>query len=138
MNREQVIRMAREAEMEANESPKAVKALGHSVPLLWLERFAALVAAAERRKHQADIEHWKAQSAQAEKWRGMAHARHCDSQKVVQEIQREAMELERDACAQLVSDTKEWRGKNWFSTLCPKTKEAIAAAIRARGGQPKD
>ena len=48
MNRENVIRMAREAGIDANESPKAKKALGHSVPLSWLERFAALVAAAER------------------------------------------------------------------------------------------
>lgn len=48
MNSEEVIRMAAESGIEANEAPKAVKALGHSVPLLWLERFAGLVAAAER------------------------------------------------------------------------------------------
>ena len=48
MNREDVIRMAREAGIDADANPKAVKALGHSVPLPWLERFAALVAAAER------------------------------------------------------------------------------------------
>lgn len=48
MNRDDVIRMAREAGIDADANHKAVKALGHSVPLPWLERFAALVAAAER------------------------------------------------------------------------------------------
>ncbi|GAB2471674.1 hypothetical protein GCM10027082_23940 [Comamonas humi] len=39
---------------------------------------------------------------------------------------------EREACARFVVETREWRGKGWFSTLCHDTKEAIATAIRAR------
>ncbi|MDH0423633.1 hypothetical protein ACMFLR_10250 [Delftia tsuruhatensis] len=55
MNRDDVIRWAREAEMDAmvgttragKYEPK-VNALKSSVPVEWLERFAVLVAAAER------------------------------------------------------------------------------------------
>lgn len=136
MNREEVIRMAREAGLLVNPLLENYAVLVDGFPVE-IERFAELVAAAERRKHQSDIEHWKAQAAQAEKWRGMAHARHCDSQKVVQEIQREAMELERDACAiaceahatSVINDGKQpaWAIAN-----------ECAAAIRARGMQPKD
>ena len=39
---------------------------------------------------------------------------------------------EREACAKVVEDTKEWKGGGWVSTLCQHTKRAIAAAIRAR------
>jgi len=65
-----------------------------------LARFAGLVAAAERRKHQADIERWKGSAATAEKWRGMALARHGDG-RTVQAVQDEAREAEREACAKL-------------------------------------
>lgn len=126
MKREDVIRMAREAGIEFHERKNQLR-IGTDIlfgddSTEKLERFAALVAAEEHRKHQADIEHWKAQAAQAEKWRGMAHARHCDSKKVVQEIQREAMEREREACAQVA----EW-------TPClTSAPDRIASAIRAR------
>ena len=40
---------------------------------------------------------------------------------------------EREACAKVVEDTKEWKGGGWVSTLCQHSKRAIAAAIRARG-----
>lgn len=129
MNREQVIRMAREACAPEWWDEGTGFHMG-----LDLERFAALVAAAERRKHQADIEHWKAQSAQAEKWRGMAHARHCNGEKVVQEIQREAMELEREACAQ----TAERMARLTAAGMDMEIQDACAAAIRARSVQPKD
>lgn len=131
MNREDVIRMAREASIEANENPKAVKALGHSVPMQWLERFAALVAAAERRKHQSDIEAWKAQAATAEKWRALALSKDKrNPAKIVQKIQREAMELERDACAKVCE--ARYLGDNNREDMEAK---ACAAAIRARGSQ---
>jgi len=61
-----------------------------------LELFAAVVRADERRKHQADIELWKGEAAKAEKWRAMALAKDpMQPGKAVQEIQREAAELER-------------------------------------------
>lgn len=122
MNREEVIRMATEAGLL---EPGYIH--GNTV-IAELERFAALVAAAERRKHQADIEHWKAQAAQAEKWCGMAHARHCDSKKVVQEIQREAMERERENIA-AEFDRRAAPSTGFYEPHEP------AEIIRARGNQ---
>lgn len=104
MNREDVIRMAREAGIEFHERKNHLR-IGTDIlfgddSTEKLDRFAALVAAAERRKHQAYIEIWKAEAATAEKWRGMALAKDpMQPGKVVQEIQREAMEREREACA---------------------------------------
>ena len=66
----------------------------------FLQRFAALVSAAERRKHQADIERWKTEAATAEKWRGLALSKEGDG-RTVQRIQQEAAALEREACAAL-------------------------------------
>lgn len=37
-----------------------------------------------------------------------------------------------EECAKVVSETVEWKSKGWTSTICPITKGAIAAAIRAR------
>ena len=42
---------------------------------------------------------------------------------------------EREKSAALIENTKEWRAPGWQSTICPITKKAIAAAIRARGEQ---
>ena len=39
---------------------------------------------------------------------------------------------EREKIAAMILDTKEWRGRGGFSTLCNDTKHVIAAAIRAR------
>ena len=117
MNREEVIRMATEAGLL---EPGYIH--GNTV-IAELERFAALVAAAERRKHQADIERWKAKAAQSEKWRALALCKDpMQPGKVVQEIQREAMETEREACAQIA----EWE------PCMTNTPERIAAAIRNR------
>lgn len=38
---------------------------------------------------------------------------------------------ERERCANLVLTTDAWRNAGWVSTICPTTKHAIAAAIRA-------
>lgn len=95
MNREEVIRMARESCAPEWWDEGTGFHMG-----LDIARFAALVSAAERRKHQADIENWKAEAATAEKWRGMALAKDpMQPGKAVQEIQREAVEREREACA---------------------------------------
>ena len=125
MNREQIIRMATEAGLL---EPGYIH--GNTV-IAELERFAALVAAAERRKHQADIEHWKAQAAQAEKWRALALCKDpMQPGKAVQEIQREAMELERDACAKVCE--ARYMGDNNREDM---EAVACAAAIRARSSQ---
>lgn len=39
---------------------------------------------------------------------------------------------EREACAQVVLKTVEWRSPGWVSTICPITKQAMAVAIRTR------
>lgn len=101
MNKDDVIRMARDAGMESLSL----------IDVGYLERFAELVAAAERRKHQADIEAWKAQAAMAEKWRALALAKDpMQPGKVVQEIQREAAAYEREACAQLCEQSDRYQG----------------------------
>ena len=86
--------------------------------------FAELVAAAERRKHQADIERWKAEAATAEKWRGLALSKDGDGH-TVQCIQQEAAALEREACLRISDDCAD-----------ADMHASIAAnAIRARGQQ---
>lgn len=130
MNREDVIRMAREAD-EGHAGMECEQFGGGIVSVSTLERFAALVAAAERRKHQADIEQWKAQAAQSEKWRALALSKDKrNPAKIVQKIQREAMELERDACAKVCE--ARYLGDNNREDMEAK---ACAAAIRARGNQ---
>ena len=94
MSRDDIIRLARDAGFKASVGKTDkdgkyhpdVNALSRDVPVEWLERFAALVADAER-----------------------------------------------EACAKVLEDTKEWKGGGWISTLSPQTKTAIATAIRARG-----
>ncbi len=68
--------------------------------------FAELVATAERRKHQADIERWKTEAATAEKWRGLALSKEGDG-RTVQRIQQEAAALEREACLRIADDCAE-------------------------------
>lgn len=95
----------------------------------FLASFYALAAAAERRKHQADIERWKSAAATAEKWRGLALARDCGG-RTVQRVQDEAAAAEREACAQIaqatVCDTHIPTGIKIYGTRA-------AQAIRARG-----
>lgn len=45
----------------------------------------------------------------------------------------ELVRAEREACAKLIEERKEWRGEKWVSTLCQMTTSAIANAIRNRG-----
>lgn len=106
MNRDDVIRWARQAD-QGHAGSEIELFGGGVVSVSTLQRFADMVAAAERRKHQADIEHWKAQAAQAEKWRSMALGKDpMQPGKVVQEIQREAAAYEREACAQLCEQSE--------------------------------
>lgn len=120
MTREDVIRMAREAGMGGMLTDVVCS-------MAELERFAYLVAASERQKHQADIERWKAEASTAEKWRGIACAKHGDG-RTVQTIQQEAAAAEREACA-LVCEAKD-TGRRLTTDY--KVLEC-ASAIRARG-----
>lgn len=52
--------------------------------------------------------------------------------KLVGEITRQAVDAEREACATMMLDTKEWHGESWRCTICPITRRVIAASIRAR------
>lgn len=141
MNRDEVILMAREAGFQTgvvhgpdgNPAYPLVQPVGHGC-MVELERFASLVAAAERRKHQSDIEAWKAEAATAEKWRGMALAKDpMHPGKAVQEIQRESMEREREACAKLAAAHPMPYGHCHVSGhAADMTASSIARAIRAR------
>lgn len=121
MTRDDVIRMAREAGMGGMLTDVVCS-------MAELERFAYLVAASERQKHQADIDRWKAEAATAEKWRGIACSKDGDG-RTVQLIQQEATAVEREACAQ-ACETKakaasgvQYRAGMW----------ECATAIRKRG-----
>jgi Ribonuclease G/E len=97
MNRDDIIRMARESGLEqvvsiALDGTKIVSC----PPLPELERFAALAAAAERQKLQHEL-------LTLEKWKGMALAKDGDG-RTVQEIEREAKEAEREECAKLLDE----------------------------------
>ena len=116
MTQDEIISMAREAGFNTED---------HHAIYANLKYLVELATTAERRKHQADIEKWKAEAATAEKWRGLALSKDGDG-RCVQRIQQEAAEKEREACALLVE--KEC-AENWVSV------DKVAAAIRARGQQ---
>ena len=120
MTQDDIIKFAREADVidfrDADSDPHVAQMVE------FLQRFAALVATAERRKHQADIERWKTEAATAEKWRGLALSKDGDG-RCVQRIQQEAAAFEREACALLVEKKC---AENWVSV------DKVAAAIRAR------
>lgn len=69
-----------------------------------LMEFASEISAAERRKHQSDIERWKGEAEKAEKWRALALSKDpAAAGRIVQEIQREAAEHERNVCINVLS-----------------------------------
>ena len=106
MNGEEIIRMAREAGLD---------------PDLWnytdaFERFAALVAAAEREKVAA----WMMA-------RGYATGHGDTIEDLLKELDWQIRESEREACAKVCEDIDtEYEGQDVLATWC-------AAAIRARG-----
>ena len=104
MNRYDIIRMATEAGFYFQDAGYApiLHTTRNEYSEKCFERFAALVAAAERRKHQSDIERWKEAAVTAEKWRAMALSKdECSGGRTVQRIQQEAVEAERKDCAEL-------------------------------------
>ena len=115
MNREDIIRMAREVGID----PESDTLCNYDGWVDTLVDFAVLVAAAERKAVMqlfTDPENQPTQHGTV----------------TVEYMQRE-IAAEREACAKAGEDTKEWKGGGWVSTLCQHTKRAIAAAIRARG-----
>lgn len=179
MNREQVIRMAREAcapewwdegtgfhmgldlarfaalvEAAEREKRKAYEMMAECMDMVRQELIQAGViskevppmmvgdavvaamqsaVAAERRKHQGEIEHWKAKAAQAEKWRALALIKDpMQPGKIVQEIQREAMEVEREACAQ-ECESVDLHDGDFLKYSDPR--KTCAAAVRARSSE---
>lgn len=129
MTREDIITLARTADVidfrDADSDPHVAQMVE------FLQRFAALVATAERRKHQADIEKWKAEAVTAEKWRGLALSKEGDG-RCVQRIQQEAAEKEREACAQAIEDMATQYA---MGSVEERLLERAAEAIRARSQQ---
>ncbi|MFW9596178.1 MAG: hypothetical protein ACMV1D_11880 [Macromonas sp.] len=133
MTKDDIITLARTADVidfrDADSDPHVAQMVE------FLQRFAALVATAERRKHQADIERWKAEAATAEKWRGLALSKEGDG-RCVRRVQQEAAEKEREACAALCDDmAQEEQGKVDRDYSREDTAEELAVLIRARGQQ---
>jgi hypothetical protein len=102
MNPDYIIRMAREAGWHDE-----LLSVAFTGPLL--ERFAALVAAAERERMKYD---------------GI-HTCHNECQRPACVATRRAVEREREACAKVVEDYPHWIGLT--------AKAEISNAIRARG-----
>ncbi len=102
-----VIELAREAGMNPNADKGAVNALGSSVPQHWIEHFAALVAARERERLTSAAMESASKAIDA------------------------AVSMTIERCANLILATDAWRNAGWVSTICPTTKQAIDAAIRA-------
>ena len=125
MTKDEIISMAHKAGGLVYGSPRSPKTV---IDVMFtpetIERFAELVATAERRKHQADIEKWKTEAATAEKWRGLALSKEEDG-RTVQRIQQEATALEREACLRIADDCAE----------ADMHASMAANAIRARGQQ---
>ena len=117
--REDIIRMAREAGFETDCGPLLPESASIKVGGLYvgvqplLERFAALVAAAER-DHLLSTE---------------IHSCHANCQRFACVQTRKAMEVEREACAKVCENiyTGDEGAGDW------PTPEMCAAAIRARG-----
>ena len=114
MNREEITRMAREAGLD---DPHAVIHAYCELKLTdHLERFAALVAAAERNKLAA----WMIE-------RGYATGHGDTIEDLLQELEWQIAEREREACAKVCEDIDaEYEGQDVLATWC-------AAAVRARG-----
>lgn len=146
LTRDEVLRLAREAGLPV----RGYYDENGATPAE-LERFAALVAAAElgkarrfevdqaigaavaaeRAKHQSEIQHLVEKANSAEKWRGVAMARNGDG-RTVQEVQEEARAEEREACAKVCDELHDqWR---WADDDTISGPSECAAAIRARRG----
>ena len=141
MNRDDIIRMAREAGMEHREHADEVNSeYCDGVHLDDLERFAALVAAAERNK----VAQWM--MAQ-----GYATGHGDTTEDLLQELEWQiaenwtrgmvnGVEAEREACAKVADSGRDPRPASDPETYLPGVRTAslltansIAAAIRARG-----
>ena len=118
MGREQIIRMAREAELIMETDCTTPWMEDHDLTP-YLERFAALVTATERNKLAA----WMIE-------RGYATGHGDSIEKLLEELEwqiEERIRNERSACAKVCEDIDtEYEGQDVLATWC-------AAAIRARG-----
>ena len=110
MNREDIIRMAREAGIEVNKDLDDWSVPVWHVGVRYLERFAALVAAAEREKVAA----WMIQ-------RSYATGHGDTTEDLLVELEWQVRESEREACAKVCEDNFSDGALN------------LADAIRARG-----
>jgi hypothetical protein len=93
MNREEIIRMAREADFKANVNEP------YNVTNEWVFRFAALVASAERERIK--------QANAPEIERINAH---------IKELE-DAVKTERDACAKIGDDHPSWSSRMYSATI---------------------
>lgn len=120
-------------------------AFGTAQLVAYTKMVAQKAAEAERKKHQADIELWKAEAAKAELWRGRCLSMDHGDGRTVQQIQAEAVEAEREACAAINDEKSDRLAQEAESALsegdrdtCTSNRAAAhlllvcAARIRAR------
>ena len=126
MTKDEIMSMAREA--------------GLANPMVFFiayQRFADLVASAERRKHLTYIEFWKQAAMTAEKWRGFALSKDSGGNgSTVQHLQQEAAAVEREACAKLCDNEKPanpWKPVSSHLEGQFEMAGHLAERIRARG-----
>ena len=98
MTRDDVIQWAREAARQ----PERVYAPDE---VEFLEALASLVASATRRRYQAEVERWQAESVTAEKWRGIALTKAEIYREAAEALRQEGAAVEREACAR-INDAK--------------------------------
>ena len=139
MNREDIIAMAREAGMHYRQiADEFCKADTDGVPLEMLERFAALVAAAERNILAAWMIQFGFATGHGDTMEQLVDAL---GSEIVDRIEIEidvAVAAEREACAKVCDETL---AQHYMKQTIPERDEALflaacvdcAAAIRARG-----
>ena len=139
MNREDIIRMAREAGMHYRQiADEFCKADTDGVPLEMLERFAALVAAAERNILAAWMVQFGFATGHGDTMEQLVDAL---GSEIVDRIEIEidvAVAAEREACAKVCDETL---AQHYMKQTIPERDESLflavcadcAAAIRARG-----
>ena len=134
MTRDDIIRMAQEAGFGTLLTGNDLPTMWHGQDLCMLEKFAALVAAEERKSIAIEMQQLRDAAMTAEKWRGIAVARDGDG-RTVSTIEREAAAAERKDCADLIAEMR--RSIRTVSAVHSAMKDAIdqvEMAVRKRGG----
>lgn len=133
MTHDDIIRMAQAAGFGTLLTGNGLPTMWHGQDLSMLEKFAELVAAEERKSIAIEMQQLRDAAVTAEKWRGIAVARDGDG-RTVSEIEREAAEAERKACADLIEQTEQYSSSpKAIYIISHQARIEQGKLIRARG-----